>query len=50
MNLKKLTSNKGSGIALANNEKKDIKKVIQSLENRGILLKGTARKMKKNKK
>ena len=50
MNLKKLTSNKVSGIALWNNEKKDIKKVIQSLENRGILLKGTARKMKKNKK
>ena len=50
MNLKKLTSNKGTGIALTNNEKKDIKKVIPSLENRGILLKGTARKMKKKNK
>ena len=33
------------GIALTNNEIKDIKKVIKSLENRGILLKGTTRKI-----
>ena len=31
----------GSGIMLTNNEIKDIVKVIRSLENRGILLKGT---------
>ena len=35
----------GSGIALANNEIKYIMKVIKSLENRGILLKGTTRKI-----
>ena len=34
----------GSGITLTNNEIKDIMKVIKSLENRGILLKGTTRK------
>ena len=31
----------GSGIILRNNEIKDIMKVIKSLENRRILLKGT---------
>ena len=40
---KKFTLSKGSGITLRNNEIKDIMKVIQSLENRGILLKGTTR-------
>ena len=35
----------GSGIALANNEIKDIMKVIRSLENRGNLLKGTTRRI-----
>ena len=39
------SSNKGSGITLTNNETKDIIKVIKSLENRGILLKGTTRKI-----
>ena len=39
----KFTSTKGSGITLTNNEMKDIIKVIKSLENRGILLKGTTR-------
>ena len=34
-----------SGITLINNEIKDIIKVIKSLENRGILLKGTTRKI-----
>ena len=33
-----------SGIPLTNNEIKDIIKVIRSLENTGILLKGTTRK------
>ena len=33
------------GITLTNNEIKDIIKVIKSLENRGILLKGTTRKI-----
>ena len=33
-----------AGITLANNEIKDIIKVIKSLENRGILQKGTSRK------
>ena len=41
----KFTSSKGSGITLTNNEIKDIMKVIKSLENRGILLKGTTRKI-----
>ena len=36
---------KGSGITLTNNEIKNIMKVIYSLENRGILLKGTTRKI-----
>ena len=40
---KKFTSSKGSGITLINNEIKDIIKVIKSLENRGILLKGTTK-------
>ena len=35
----------GTGITLTNNEIKDIMKVIKSLENRGILLKGTTRKI-----
>ena len=35
----------GSGITLRNNEIKDIMKVITSLENTGILLKGTTRKI-----
>ena len=41
----KSASNKvlGKGIALTNNEIKDIIKVIKSSENRGILLKGTTR-------
>ena len=34
----------GSGITLTNNEMIDFIKVIKSLENRGILLKGTTRK------
>ena len=34
-----------SGVTLTNNEVKDIMKVIKSLENRGILLKATARKI-----
>ena len=42
---KKFTSTKGSGITLTSNEVKDIIKVIKSLENRGILLKGTTRKI-----
>ena len=36
---------KVDGITLTNNEIKDIMKVITSLENRGILLKGTTRKI-----
>ena len=35
----------GSEIVLTNNEIKDIVKVIKSLENRGILLKGTTSKI-----
>ena len=42
---KKFTSRKGSGITLTNSEIKDIMKVIKSLEDRGILLKGTTRKI-----
>ena len=34
-----------SGITLANTEIKDLEKVIESLENRGILLNGTTRKI-----
>ena len=36
-------SNKGSAITLTNNEKRYIMKVVKSLENREILLKGTTR-------
>ena len=35
----------GLGTALTNKEMKDVIKVIRSLENRGILLKRTVRKM-----
>ena len=35
----------GSGIGLTNNEIKDVMKVIKSLENRGVLSKGTTRKI-----
>ena len=35
----------GAGINVTKNEVKDIMKVIKSLENRGVLLKGTARKV-----
>ena len=35
----------GPGVTLTNNEVKDTKKLIKSLENRGILLKGTTRKI-----
>ena len=35
----------GSGIILTKNEIKDIIKVYKSLENRGILLRGTTRKI-----
>ena len=35
----------GSGITLTNNEIKYIRKVIRCLENRGILLKGTTKKV-----
>ena len=35
----------GDGISLTNNDIKDIIKVINSLENRGVLLKGTTRKI-----
>ena len=41
---KKFTTNEGSGITLTNSETKNMK-VISSLGNRGILLKGTARKI-----
>ena len=41
---KKLPNFKCSGLTLTNNEIKDIIKVIRSLENRGIFLKGTTRK------
>ena len=36
---------KGSGLAITNNEIKDIIKVIRSLENKTILLKGTTKKI-----
>ena len=42
---KKFTISKGSGVMLTNNKIKYIMKVTRSLENRGILLKGTARKI-----
>ena len=41
---KRISSITGSGITLTNNEIKDMK-AIMSLENRGILLKGTTRKI-----
>ena len=45
-NIKKvILSISGSGITLTNNEIKDIIKLIKSLENRRILLKGTTRKI-----
>ena len=42
---KGISSITGSGISLTNNEIKDIIKVIKSLENAGILLKGPTRKI-----
>ena len=42
---KTFTSSKDSWITLTNNKIKDILKVIKSLENREILLKGTTRKI-----
>ena len=42
---KGITSITGSGKTLTNNETKDIMKVIKPLENKGILLKGTTRKI-----
>ena len=42
---KEMKEKNGSGITLTNNETKDIMKVIRSLENRGILMKGTTRKI-----
>ena len=42
---KTFTSSKDSWITLKNNKIKDILKVIKSLENREILLKGTTRKI-----
>ena len=39
----------GSGITLRSNEIKDVMKVIKSLENRGVLLKGTTRKITSHK-
>ena len=42
---KEFITSRGSGITLTNNEIKDIIKVSKSLENRGILLKGTTRKI-----
>ena len=45
-NIKKgILSISGSGITLTNNEIKDIIKLIKTLENRRILLKGTTRKV-----
>ena len=43
MKLEKQLKKKGSGITLKKNETKDVMKVIKSLENRGILLKGNTR-------
>ena len=42
---KKLTIREGSGMMPTNNEIKYIMKAIRSLENRGILLKGTTTKL-----
>ena len=44
-NLKLLLLIKGSGLTLTNNQIKDITTVIRSIENRGILLKGTTKKI-----
>ena len=41
---KSFTSSKGPGKTLAINEIKNVLEVIKSLENRGILLKGTTKK------
>ena len=46
---KYISSIKGSGTALTKNEKADIMKVIKSLENRGILSKGTTGKINSQK-
>ena len=46
---KGISSITGSGITLTNNEIKDILKVIKSLENRGISLEGTTRKIASHK-
>ena len=43
--LKHSLKNLDAGITLTDNEMKDITKVIKSLENRGILLKGTTKKI-----
>ena len=45
MNLEKFSSSRGSETTLTNNDIKYIIKVIKSLENRAILLKGTTRKI-----
>ena len=42
---KKFTPRKGSGIMLKNNEINDFVQVNRSLENRGLLLKGTAKRL-----
>ena len=42
---KKKKEKVGSGITLTNNEKKDIMKVIKCLENTGILIKRTNKKI-----
>ena len=42
---KGISSVTGSGITLANNEIKDVMKALKPLQNRGILLKGTSRKI-----
>ena len=41
--VKKINEKIGSGIAVTNNEIGDINEVIKSLENRGVLIKGTTR-------
>ena len=46
---KKTKEEFGSGITLRNNDMKDIMKVVKSLENRGILLKGTTTKISSQK-
>ena len=42
---KEYIAGEGSGITLTNNEIKGIMNIIKSLENRGILLKGTTEKV-----